>query len=268
MNAYKEILYPKTRIATLDVCEIGRKKHHIKALLEFDITESRKAIKNYRHISKSRISFTAWLIKTISKTIEEFPSAHAYLKNKRKAIIFDDIDISITVEREHAGELVPLPYVIRQTNKKDILEISNEIFEAKNQKVSNEDIVLGQKKSKFSTNLYCSFPGFLRRFIWRYFLMYPKVAKKNMGSVLITSVGMMGKINGWFIHTSVHPISFGVGSIIKRPVVIDDKIEIREILNMTVLIDHDVMDGAPMARFITKLSKNIESGLGLTDYKI
>ena len=268
MNSCKEMLFPKTRIATLDVCEIGRKKHHIKALLEFDVTEARKAIKNYRQTSKSKISFTAWLIKTISKTIEEFQSAHAYLKSARKAIIFDDIDISITVEREFEGELVPLPYVIRQTNKKDVLEISHEIDEAKNQEVSDEDIVLGQKKSKFSTNLYYDFPGFLRRFIWRYFLMNPKVAKKNMGSVIITSIGMMGKINGWFIHTSVHPLSFGVGSIIKKPVVIDDEIEIREILNMTVLIDHDVMDGAPMARFVTKLSKNIESGLGLSDDKI
>ena len=98
--------------------------------------------------------------------------------------------------------------------------------------------------------------------------MNPKVAKKNMGSVIITSIGMMGKINGCFIHSSVHPLSFGVGSIIKKPAVIDDEIEIREILNMTVLIDHDVMDGAPMARFVTKLSKNIESGLGLSDDKI
>ena len=161
MNSYQEILYPKTRIATLDVCEIGRKKHHIKALLEFDVTEARKAIKNYRHASKSKISFTAWLVRTISKTIEEFTSAHGYLRNKRKAIIFDDIDISITVEREYEGELVPLPYVIRQTNKKDVLEISQEIFDVKNQKVSNKDIVLGQKKSKFSTNLYYAFPGFL-----------------------------------------------------------------------------------------------------------
>jgi pyruvate/2-oxoglutarate dehydrogenase complex dihydrolipoamide acyltransferase (E2) component len=268
MDSFKEILYPRTRIATLDVCEIGRKKHHIKALLEFDVTKAREAIKNYRHISKCNISFTAWLVKTISKTIGEFQSSHAYLKNKRKAIIFDDIDISITDERTYEGALVPLPYVIRQTNKKNILEISKEIFEAKNQEVSKEDIVLGQTKSKFSTNLYYSFPGFLRRFIWRYFLMTPKVAKKNMGSVIITSIGMMGRVNGWFIHTSVHPLSFGVGSIIKKPVVIGDKIEIREILNMTILMDHDVMDGAPMARFITKLSKNIETGLGLSDNKI
>jgi hypothetical protein len=42
-----------------------------------------------------------------------------------------------------------------------------------------------------------------------------------------------------------------------------DQIEIREILNMTVLLDHDVIDGAPLARFISKLSYNIEKGIGL-----
>jgi hypothetical protein len=74
---------------------------------------------------------------------------------------------------------------------------------------------------------------------------------------------MIGKINGWFIQTAVHPISFGIGSIIKKPIVVNDEIKIREVLNMTVLMDHDIIDGAPMARFIDKLTQNIENGLGL-----
>lgn len=49
----------------------------------------------------------------------------------------------------------------------------------------------------------------------------------------------------------------------KKNVVIDDKIEIGEIINFTVLFDHDVIDGAPMARFINELSKNIENGIFL-----
>lgn len=84
-----------------------------------------------------------------------------------------------------------------------------------------------------------------------------------MGNVAFTSIGMMGKINGWFIPISVHPICFGIGSIIKKPVVIDNRIEIREILHMSILLDHDVIDGAPMARFISDLSKNIEEGLNI-----
>ena len=81
-----------------------------------------------------------------------------------------------------------------------------------------------------------------------------------MGNVAITSVGMMGKINGWFIHKSVHPISFGVGSILKKPIVFENEVRIREILNMTILVDHDVIDGAPMVRFLDDLTNYIETG--------
>lgn len=91
-------------------------------------------------------------------------------------------------------------------------------------------------------------------------LRHPKFAYRKMGNVAVTSVGMFGEINGWFIHTSVHPISFGIGSVIKKPVVIDNEIKIREVLNMTVLIDHDVIDGASMVRFISDLVKHIENG--------
>lgn len=71
---------------------------------------------------------------------------------------------------------------------------------------------------------------------------------------------MMDRINGWFIHKSVHPLSFGVGSIIKKPVAIDNEIKIREILNMTILVDHDVIDGAPMVRFLNDLTNYLETG--------
>lgn len=84
-----------------------------------------------------------------------------------------------------------------------------------------------------------------------------------MGNIAFTSIGMMGKVNGWFIPISIHPLCFGISSIIKKPWVVDDKIVIREILNMSVLLDHDVIDGANMARLISDLSNNIESGLHL-----
>lgn len=81
-----------------------------------------------------------------------------------------------------------------------------------------------------------------------------------MGNVAITSLGMYGKINGWFIPISIHPVCFGIGSIIKKPIVLYDQIEIREIINMTVLIDHDIIDGANAARFINLFIKDIENG--------
>ena len=146
MKNYSKINFPRTRITTLDVCEIGRKKHHMAALLEFDVTDTRLAIKNFRSRTGHQLSFTAWLIKTISQTVAEFQTAHAFLQTKRKAIIFEDIDFSITVEREYEGQLVPLPYIIKETNKKSFVEITEEIRAAKNQKLQKKRYCIRSKE--------------------------------------------------------------------------------------------------------------------------
>ena len=97
-------------------------------------------------------------------------------------------------------------------------------------------------------------------------LANPGFAYKKMGNAAVTSVGMMGKVNGWFIHRSVHPVSFGIGLVlIKKPVVINNEVKIREILNMTVLIDHDLVDGAPMVRMLKDITNYIETG-AFADY--
>ncbi len=84
-----------------------------------------------------------------------------------------------------------------------------------------------------------------------------------MGTVILTSIGTKRSIPGWFIHKSYHNLSFGVGSVIKKPRVIDDEIKVREILNLTILMDHDVIDGAPMARFVSHLTHLMETANGL-----
>jgi pyruvate/2-oxoglutarate dehydrogenase complex dihydrolipoamide acyltransferase (E2) component len=41
--------------------------------------------------------------------------------------------------------------------------------------------------------------------------------------------------------------------------------EIREYLSMTVLFDHDVVDGAPVARFVQRLKELLETCYGLDE---
>jgi pyruvate/2-oxoglutarate dehydrogenase complex dihydrolipoamide acyltransferase (E2) component len=50
-----------------------------------------------------------------------------------------------------------------------------------------------------------------------------------------------------------------------KPVVVDGRIEPRELLNLTVLFDHNVIDGAPATRFTRRLVELIESGYGLEE---
>ncbi len=257
-TVYRIKSIPRSRIATFDIFSIGLLKHHVSALLEFDVTDSRKKLQELRR-SGINISFNSWLIKVISIVLMQHKDAAAYLYSKRKLILFNDINISILVEKIIEGKKVPIPLVIERTNDKSASEIHLEIERAKKHELSSRDIVLNQRSTR-SENLYYALPGFLRRTVWRVMLKNPKFAFRKMGNVVITSLGMMGKINGWFIHKSIHPISFGIGSIIKKPVVIDNQVKVREILNMTILCDHDVMDGAPMVKLLNDFTRYIESG--------
>ena len=258
MKPYHFVSIPPSRIATFDVFATGLTKHHVTAMLEFDVTDSRKMLHDLRR-SGTNVSFNAWLIKVISDALKNHQEAAAYLFNKKKLIIFNDINTSVLVEKKIQGSRVPMPLVIERTNEKSASEITQEIEKAKDQKLNSDDIVLNKKAALYE-NLYYHLPGFLRRAAWKIMLKNPKFIYSKMGNVAITSVGMAGRINGWFIHKSVHPLSFGVGSVLKKPVVVDNEIKIREILNMTILIDHDVIDGAPMVRFLNELTMKIERG--------
>jgi pyruvate/2-oxoglutarate dehydrogenase complex dihydrolipoamide acyltransferase (E2) component len=252
---------PRSRIATFDISSIGASKHHVTALLEFDVTDSRGKLKDLRK-SGLNISFNAWLIKVISVVLQKHPEASAYLYSKKKLIIFNDINVSMLVEKTIGDNKVPIPMVIERADKKSPLEITREIENAKDQELSGRDVVLKKRTAAYQ-NLYYHLPGFLRRAVWRMILKNPRFAYKKMGNTVVTSLGMMGRINGWFIHRSIHPVSFGVGSVLKKPKVVDNEIKIRDILNMTVLIDHDVIDGAPMVRFLNDLTRAIENGQGM-----
>ncbi|MGE5604105.1 MAG: 2-oxo acid dehydrogenase subunit E2 [Bacteroidota bacterium] len=265
-NGYEIKEFPSSRQATFDVGYLGLRKHHMKALIELDVTEARKLLKDYRKQNQEGLSFNAWILKCIGQAISEHQPVQAVRKGKNKLVIFDDVDISIIVEKEIRGEKVPLPLVIRKVNEKTLKAIHAEIESAKNQEVINEkDYLLGENQYKWAMKLYLSLPQLIRLTIWRRFILKkPFLMKKMSGTVVVTSVGMMGNVKGWVIPVSVLPVCFALGSIVKKPGVYQKQIGIREYLYMTILIDHDVIDGAPAARFVSRLTELIEGGYGLS----
>ena len=260
MKDYQIQRFHSTRLASADVFETGRKRHHITGLVELDVTESRRKIKALNKGQKVRISFNAWLVAVIATTVKRHETVAAYLSGKNKRMIFNDINVSFLVEKDMGESRVPIPLLILKANAESLQAITEKIKMAKESKLRADEVVLMQKAS-LAEKLYFHLPGFVRRRFWVWLLKHPRLAFKKMGNVAITSVGMMGKLQGWFIPISIHPLCFGIGSVIKKPVVVDDQIVIREMLQMSVLIDHDVVDGADMARFLTALTMNIEHGL-------
>lgn len=260
-----EIPYPSSRQLTFDLGRIGLAKHHVKALLEVDVTEPRRIIRQTRH-SGRKISFTAWLIKAIADCVALHPPIAGINHAKgNKVLVFEDVDISIVLEKNVNGSRVPLPYVIRKAEKKTLYQIQDEIEAAKSQAVEGEgDYVLGEAYNTTGMKLFVKLPQWLRLNLMRMLVLSdPQRTKNMMGTVMITTAGMVGHTRGWIVPFSMHPLCLALGSLNEQPAVFRGEIQKREILHLTVLIDHDVIDGIPAARFVDDLIKKLQGGFGL-----
>jgi len=76
---------------------------------------------------------------------------------------------------------------------------------------------------------------------------------------------MFGKGAGWGISINDHTLDLTLGGIAEKPGVVDGHIAIRQYLSITLSFDHELIDGAPAARFTERLKVLIESGYGLCE---
>jgi len=151
--------------------------------------------------------------------------------------------LPVIIEKDIDGDKVPLPYVIRKTNEKSFERIEEEIKEAKTKELTEEDFTFEKRHPRLMA-FFLSMPQAIRKLFWKRILADPYFAKKTMGTAVVTSVGMFGKVNGWVIPNTIFPLCFALGSVIKKPGVVNKQIEIREYLCLTVIFDHDGVDGS------------------------
>ena len=257
--------FPSFRNPTIDTLNWGRHRHHIPILVEIDVTEARSAIHSLRVKTGKGISFTGWIIKCLAQAVSEHKYVHALRNGKRQIVIFDDVDVSMIIERTVAGEKLPMPYIIRKANQKPLAEIHAEIRAAQISPVSAGTVQIESPQATWMMNIFTILPQFLRDLLfWQPLFRDPFRIKRMMGTVSVTAVGMFGGGGmSWGIPIGIHPLLIAVGGIAKRPGVIDERITIREYVGMTVMFDHDVTDGAPVARFMRRLQELMSSGYGL-----
>jgi pyruvate/2-oxoglutarate dehydrogenase complex dihydrolipoamide acyltransferase (E2) component len=74
--------------------------------------------------------------------------------------------------------------------------------------------------------------------------------RQRVGTVAVTAVGMFGGGGGFGItQPALMSLQVVVGGVSTRPRVVQGRIEARDVLDLTLSIDHNVVDGAPAARF-------------------
>ena len=232
----------------------------IHGLIEIDVTKARGFLRDNKARTGESLSFTAFLIACLAKAIDEHKAVQAFRLGSKRLILFEDVDVYTLINRDVDGQELPITYIIRAANRKTVREIHHEIRAAQVQEV--------EKDLKWLQVL----PDFIfRLFFWVFSLIgrrYPQVWKKYVGTVGITAVGMFGKGTGWAIPPALPTLTLTVGGIGEKPVLVDGHIALRDYLSLTISFDHDIIDGAPAARFTTRLKELIEGGYGLFDSTI
>jgi pyruvate/2-oxoglutarate dehydrogenase complex dihydrolipoamide acyltransferase (E2) component len=259
---YQVLRYPKLRRIIAVMLRSFQRMPMIHGLLEVDVTIARARLREHKAKTGESLSFTAFLIACLAKAVDEHKAVQAYRKGRNQLILFEDVDVNTQIEHEVNGQKQVIVYIIRAANRKTFREINHEIRVAQ-----GEDVAKAVKGIK-ALNLLLSLPTFLLSIgywaLWWIGRKYPQLMKKYFGTVSLTAVGMFGKGAGWGIPL-VGQTMITVGGIGEKPGVVDGQIAIREYLSLTLSFVHDLIDGAPAARFTGRLKDLIESGYGLDD---
>ena len=247
--------FPIQRRGTVDAMRMAGRRSDVHGLVEFDVTEARARLRDRREKTGTGLSFTGFLVFCLARAIEDHPHVNAYRDWRGRIVRFDDVDVMVIVETEIDGNRIGVPHVVRAANRRSLESIHDEIRAA--QRGSDGGLQSG------AADLALRLPGSLRRLFFRLPQWFPRRWKRIAGTVAVTSVGMFGTGGGWGITPTNYTLQLTVGGIARKPGVVDGEIEPREYLSVTVTVDHDVVDGAPAARFVHRLKELVEEPAGL-----
>lgn len=252
MKGYRTIPFSTNRRMAAASASVAAERNTIHALLEVDISTARRLMREHRERTGETLSLTAYVIACLARTLAEQPQLNAFRRG-RHLIVLDDVTVSTLVERSIGGERIPEPFGIRAAQRKTFREIHDEIRAAQQH---GDDGLGGLSGMQWVARWV---PSWL-------FRAFIRLASRNIGMaqrygvVSVTAVGMYGSSASWFVPLGGATVVVAVGSIVERPVLRDGAFEAREHLCVTVSFDHDIVDGAPAARFTKRFAEWLESG--------
>jgi pyruvate/2-oxoglutarate dehydrogenase complex dihydrolipoamide acyltransferase (E2) component len=250
--------FPRERRDIVDALEVGVHRHMVHALLELDVTRARQLIRDHEASAGESVSFTAFVVASVARAIAADKRLHAYRDWRGRLVLFDDVDVVTLIESE--VDAVAIPHVVRAANRRTLREIHGEI-----RRIQAEPAASAQRSGAL-VRLSAITPGLLRRLFFRVLRRNPQWLKRTAGTTLVTAVGMFGTGAGWAVGIApLHTLCLTVGGITAKPGLVDGRIEPREYLALTASIDHDIVDGAPAARFAKRLRELIEGAEVLRD---
>ena len=199
-----------------------RTSAHVHSVFHVDFSEVeriRQAKKNQYERLGAKLSYMAFIARAVIDALRRHPVVNASLDGD--SIVYKkDVNLGIAVALE-SGLIVP---VIKNADEKNLLGLSRAIADvaarARAKQLKPEDV--------------------------------------HNGTFTITNPGQLGAQFGMPIINQPQVAILGVGTIEKRPVVVDDGLAIRTMAYLTLGYDHRLIDGAVADQFMADVKKHLE----------
>jgi pyruvate/2-oxoglutarate dehydrogenase complex dihydrolipoamide acyltransferase (E2) component len=219
-------------------------------LFQVDITMARRKLAE----TEPPLSLTGFVVACVGRAAANHPQVHAYRDWRGRLVEHRHADIQVLIEvSTHQGPF-GLVHVVRDADIRSVAEISAEIRAVK-----------GRPASTGNGRLLDTLAPALGRAPGLYRAMYAVMSRSHhvhnaIGTVQVTALGMFAGGGGFAIAPpSLASLAVVVGGISTRPVEVDGHLETLELLDLTVTIDHNVVDGAPATRFAAELRQTMQT---------
>ena len=166
-----------------------------------------------------KLTYTAMIIKAVAMALEDHEAIRTQVVDDKTLKILEKIDIGVAVDVP-GGLVVP---VIREANLKDLRTICRDLADI-SERARNKTLV-----------------------------------EEDFGGAVMTISNLGAQGVRYFTPILNRPESaiLGTGAILDTPVVVDGGIFVHPVLGLSLTYDHRVINGAPAARFLADIKKNL-----------
>lgn len=248
LRGYRVEPMSRARLALAAGQDVAVRRHLMYALVEADLTVPRQLLREHRRLTGERLSLTAYVVTCLAAALAEFPQLNAFRRG-HSVVFIDEVIVEVLVERRIGGQPAVGYLPIRQANTKSLRDIHDEIRVTQS---SPAQTIVGQRWLELV-------PAFVVPLLMRWMGRSIGWALK-LGVAGVNNLGMGTNVAGWGLAPGAGTLAVTIGGITTRPQLADGQLVEQEIAHLTLTFDHNVIDGAPAARFTARLIELLAAG--------
>jgi len=247
--------FPSNRRLVTAAMRAGRRMAPMVGLVDVDVTKANRLLA----ASEPPLSLTAFVVASVARAAAAHPEVHAYRNWRGQLVTHQHVDVTTMIEIPTAQGPFGLPHVLRDADVRDVPDLTAELRGVKRQPSASGSGRWLERAAPAATHI----PGAVDAM---YAVMARSVAvRQRIGTVAVTAVGMFAGGGGFGLTPpSLMTLEVVVGGMAQRPRAVNGQVEIRDVLDLTLVIDHNVVDGAPATRFGAELRELIETAAAVS----